>query len=216
MKNKLSKETKRTAIITTIICFIPIIIGACLYNRLPDTIATHWDFKGNANGFSSKFVGVIVFPGILAVLNIFTPFMFSIDPKYTNAGEKIKAVIQWIFTITSVFCTTITLGSALGYDINVELFAPIFAGILFTVIGNFLPKTKQTYTIGIRVPWTLNSEENWNKTHRMAGYLWVVCGILFIASAFLPESEILYTILLCVIIFVPIIYSYVIYRKENK
>ncbi len=160
MKNKLSKETKRTAIITTIICFIPIIIGACLYNRLPDTIATHWDFKGNANGFSSKFVGVIVFPGILAVLNIFTPFMFSIDPKYTNAGEKIKAVIQWIFPITSVFCTTITLGSALGYDIN--------------------------------------------------------CGILFIASAFLPESEILYIILLCVIIFVPIIYSYVIYRKENK
>ena len=97
-----------------------------------------------------------------------------------------------------------------------ELFAPIFVGILFTVIGNFLPKTKQTYTIGIRVPWTLNSEENWNKTHRMAGYLWVVCGILFIASAFLPESEILYIILLCVIIFVPIIYSYVIYRKENK
>ena len=90
---------------------------------------------------------------------------------------------------------------------------PVFMGLLFILIGNYLPKTKQSYTMGIRLPWTLSSEENWNRTHRLAGFLWVLCGVLFIVMSFIGWSLPLFLILLAVMILVPLIYSYLLYRK---
>ena len=87
-------------------------------------------------------------------------------------------------------------------------------GILFVVIGNYLPKTKQSYTMGIKLPWTLASEENWNRTHRLAGFLWVIGGILLILLTLLRLWN-TWTFLLVIIPMsvVPMIYSYLLYRK---
>ena len=88
----------------------------------------------------------------------------------------------------------------------------LLLGILFTVIGNYMPKAKQSYTMGIKLPWTLNSEENWNRTHRLAGFVWSVGGLLMIVNGFVQWVW-LSEIIVFAMIFIPIVYSFVLYRK---
>ena len=89
-------------------------------------------------------------------------------------------------------------------------------GLLFLIIGNYLPKARQNYTIGIKIPWTLANEENWNRTHRLAGYLWMICGILMIFNCltrFVPAIW-LFGILL-IMVLVPCIYSFWLHAKKG-
>ena len=90
---------------------------------------------------------------------------------------------------------------------------PVFMGLLFIAIGNYLPKTKQSYTMGIKLPWTLASEENWNRTHRLAGFLWVLCGLFFIVTSFTGWSLAAFLIPIIVMVLVPAVYSYLLYRR---
>ncbi|MCQ2491418.1 MAG: SdpI family protein [Lachnospiraceae bacterium] len=212
----MTKATKQTLILTSIVCLIPIIAAILLYDQLPNAIATHWGVDGQPNGWSSKFVGTIVFPGILLIVNLLFPFLLKIDPKYKNMGNKVKSIVQWIIPATSLFASGITLFSALGANVRVEIYTPLFMGLLFIIIGNYLPKTGQSYTLGIKLPWTLHDEDNWAKTHRMAGFLWVLCGVLMIISAFFKIRMISMVVLLIVMVIVPCIYSYLLYAKKNK
>ena len=94
--------------------------------------------------------------------------------------------------------------------------AELFMGLLFIIVGNYLPKSRQNYTVGIRVPWTLADEENWNRTHRMAGFLWVLCGILLLVCALCRvRNPVLIFGLLFVITIIPIVYSYLLYKKSG-
>ncbi len=183
---KMTREERIELILTTIVCLIPVIAGIILYSRLPNQIATHWDAQGNVNGMSSKFTGAIIFPGILVLLNVIFPLLLRIDPKYENMNSKLKTISHWIIPVVAMFCSGATLAAGLGMKTHVEVIAPMLVGVLFVLVGNYLPKTRQSYTMGIKLPWTLNSEENWNHTHRMAGFLWVVGGFLIIICGFLP------------------------------
>lgn len=211
MKN--DDKMKYTTIITTIVCLIPVIIGSILYPKLPDTIVTHWDASGNPNGWSSKMVGAIVFPGSLVLVNILFPMLLKLDPKYNNMNEKIKHLLHWIIPVVSIFCSSSTLAVALGKDVKISLTGSLFMGMIFVVIGNYLPKMTQSYTVGIRIPWTLNSEENWNKTHRMAGFLWVICGIIMMITGFLGMGGASIIVIVVITIFVPILYSYLLSKR---
>lgn len=204
----MSKEMKKTWILSTIVCLIPILIGILLYNKMPEQIATHWGADGTPNGWSSRFTGVIVFPGSLVVLNLIFPFLLKVDPKYTNMSEKIKCLLHWIIPAVAVFASGTTLAAALGAEVKVEFMTPMFMGLLFTIIGNYLPKMSQTYTVGIKLPWTLADEENWNRTHRFAGYLWVVCGLLIMVGAFTPIRGTIAILLAVLMVLGPTVYSY--------
>lgn len=212
----MTKDTKKLTIITTLICLIPIIIGIILYPQLPDTIVTHWDGQGNPNGWSPKFMGVIVFPGILAILNLFAPVLLRMDPKYDNIGSKGRTLIQWILPLVEVFCSSTTLASALGMDSRVTLTGPMLMGIIFIMIGNYLPKMGQSYTVGIKLPWTLADEENWRSTHRLSGFLWVCGGFLTLICGFLPYKRFTFPVIFVALIIVPTVYSYWHYRKHHK
>lgn len=211
------KEMKKTWIISTVICLIPVILGIILFPQLPDQIATHWDGQGVPNGWSSKFVGAIVFPGSLAVLNLLMPVLLKMDPKYNNVGAKMKSLILWIMPAVSLVCSTSTLGAALGYEMHVATITPELIGLLFVVIGNYLPKTGQSYTVGIKIPWTLHSEENWNKTHRLAGFVWVIGGILMVILGLLGGKMIvpLFMVIVAVCALIPVVYSYLYFKKET-
>ena len=105
--------------------------------------------------------------------------------------------------------------TALGHKVDVEIIMPLFMGALFVIIGNYMPKCKQSYTMGIKLPWTLNDEENWNKTHRMAGFLWVIGGVIIMASAFLGSFWLFFVVLIPMVV-VPFVYSYTLYKKKTK
>ncbi len=206
-------KNKKIWIWTSLICLIPIIVGAAVYSRLPETMATHWNMNGEPDGWSSRAFAVFGLPGILLGVNLLLPWMLKADPKHENMNDKLVLISLWIIPVVSLLCCGLTLARGLGYTVRVERWVPIFMGVLFIVIGNYLPKTKQSYTMGIKLPWTLNSEENWNRTHRLGGFLWVVGGALFILMSFIGWSLAAFLIILALMVLAPMAYSYLLYRK---
>lgn len=207
------KELKKTYILTIVLSLVPVIAGIVLYPRLPERIVTHWDAAGEPNGWSSKFVGAILLPGMLAALQAAFPFLLRMDPKYENVGDQMKRLLLWILPVTAWICGGSTLCAALGMNVPVKIIVPMFLGLLFIFVGNYLPKTKQSYTVGIKIPWTLQSEENWNRTHRLAGFLWVAAGIvMLIAAWFSFRMKVIFPLMFIVII-IPCVYSYLLFKK---
>ena len=208
------KEYKGKIILTSIVTILPILIGLVLWNRLPDTIATHFGADNVPNGWSSKPFAVIGIPAILLVFHLFALGITLNDPKKRNIGKMMLSVIFWIIPVVSLVVNTATLSYAMGSKIDIGMIANILVGLMFIIMGNYMSKNRQNYTVGIRIPWTLGSEENWDRTHRFASKLWVIGGIIFVINAFVQSILILVVIILMTMI-APMIYSFVLYKKGN-
>lgn len=209
------KKYKILLIITSVIILLPAVAGLIMWNDLPDSMATHFGINGNADGYSSKAFAVIGLPLIILGLHLLCFFITRLDPKKRNIHDKAMVLVLWVCPSVSVICSLATYSHALDIPIPFVTIIIVFMGILFAVIGNYLPKCKQNYTVGIKVPWTLADEEIWNKTHRFAGFLWIIGGILILATAFLQSFVIFISITMLMVI-VPFVYSIVIYKKKNK
>ena len=206
------KKHLKTLIITSIVILLPILAGIILWNQLPDPMPTHWNAAGEIDGWSSKPFAVFGLPCILVAAQWLCMLGMAADPKKNSHPTKIVHLVLWIIPVLSVVLHTFTYLIALGYGVRMEVAMPIFIGLIFTIIGNYLPKCKQNYTIGIKIPWTLNNEENWNKTHRFAGFLWVVCGIVIMLTGFFGSFWIFLPIVLLMVL-APFANSYYLHRK---
>lgn len=119
------------------------------------------------------------------------------------------------------FMSTIYLLSGLnilGYNIPIDVWIPTMVGVLFLVLGNYMPKIKNNWFMGIRTPWTLSSEEVWNKTHRLAGKTFIAGGVVMIAMNFFPLAMQMpiFFIMIAIMVLVPMIYSYLLFSNEQK
>ena len=209
------KNNKARVIITSLITLLPTLLGVIIWQKLPETVATHFGANNEANGWSSKPFTVFAIPLILLGLHLLCLFLTSFDPKSDNIGEKSKKLVFWIIPLTSVVIFTAIYANALGIKLDVGMICIIFMGVLYIVLGNFLPKTKQNHVFGVRLPWTLSDEENWNKTHRVAGFCMVIAGILAILTSFL-RNFVLFMIITALAAMIPIIFSFVYYQKHRN
>lgn len=206
------KKNLKVLIITSLVILLPILAGVILWNQLPEQIPSHWNAVGEIDGWTSKPFTVFGFPLILLAVQWLCTLGIGADPKKNNHPPKILHLVLWIIPILSVLLHTITYAVALGKEVRMEMVMPVLVGLLLAIIGNYLPKCKQNYTIGIKIPWTLNSEENWNRTHRFAGRLWVICGLAIMLTGFIGGFWVFLPIALLMVI-APFIYSYLLHRK---
>ncbi len=211
MKNKI-KFKKESVISVIISIFLFAIVNLLFYKKMPETLPTHWGFNNKIDGYSSKFTALITTPLLLIFLNIFSCFMLDNDPKNKDKNNFVitigKATIPLVMLITFV----ISVFYGLGKKINVMVIISIFVGFLLILIGNYLPKTKRNYTVGIKLPWTLNSDENWNKTHRLAGYFFILGGIFFLFTPFIGNEYLIFLTFMIIGI-IPAIYSFYLYKN---
>ena len=121
-------------------------------------------------------------------------------------------MVLWLVPVVSVITCMSIYGLALGMDIDIGVIVNIMVGIMFIILGNYVHKVKQNYTVGMKLPWTLNSEENWNRTNRMTGWILILSGLLFLMNSLLLKTEIVLAVILLVIL-VPMIYSFILYKK---
>ena len=212
------KRNKGILILTSIVIMLPVIIGLLLWNRLPEQMPTHWNINGEVDSWSSKRVAVFGFPSLVLALHWLCFLASTADPKREAYTKKMLTLVLWICPIISLLVSSLTYSKALGFDLSVNIIMPLLVGLMFLVIGNLLPKMRQSYTLGIKLPWTLNNEENWNKTHRFAGKVWVVCGLAILLSIFLPLTTMVAVIICAIIavVLVPMAYSYSIYKRHKK
>lgn len=214
----MKKYSKMQLIITSVVILIPVIVGLFLWNKLPDRVVTHWNGNGEPDGWSSKGFAVFGMPLILLAAHWVAIFFTTHDPRNKYQNRKILDMIILLMPIASLGFCDAAYAVALGYEVNINMIACALLGVLFILIGNYLPKCKQNYTIGIKVIWALDDEENWNKTHRLAGKLWVIGGLVVLVSAFVAIDYFFYVLLAMsvIMVLVPILYSYIFYKKSNR
>jgi len=214
----MGKNKYLTIILTSIGCLLPICLSVAVYNDLPEQIAMQWNFEGKPNWYAHKAVGAFGLPLFLAVVNMVTNIFFYKDSRRENISKAMQALTVWLTPFLSLIITPLFLFNNLGVNVPIKMIVFGLLGILFILIGSYMPKNRQNNTVGIKIPWTLNDSENWNKTHRFAGVLWIICGMLFLVAAFLPLSNIVGTIIilsiLLIMTIVPIIYSYVLHKRR--
>ena len=208
------KKNLGKIIISSIIILLPILAGVLLWDRLPEQIPTHFGPNGTADGWSSKTFAVYFMPFIILAMHFACVFATMLDPKHKNITGKSFGIVLWVCPALSTLMSVIMYLTALEYMVNVTTVMMLFIGALYFIIGNYLPKCRQNYTIGIKVPWTLNDEGNWNATHRFAGGLWVVCGLVLIACAFFKFAWIVFVCTISVMVLAPIVYSFWYYKKK--
>jgi uncharacterized membrane protein len=195
------------------------IISAFFYSYLPERVASHWDSQGQVNGYMPRFWGAFLVPIIslgLALLFILIP---KIDPLKSNI-EKFRNYFDWfivIFLLFMLYVHMLTILWNLGARFNMlQLMIPAM-GLLFFYMGLLLQKAKRNWFIGIRTPWTLSSDNVWDKTHRLGAKLYMLAGIIALLGVLLPKIAIWLVIVPVITASIyTIAYSYFEYKKEKR
>ncbi|MBO5347124.1 MAG: SdpI family protein [Lachnospiraceae bacterium] len=212
------KKYKGLIIVSSIVVLLPMLLGLILWNRLPDTMVTHWGAEGAADGAMGKAFAVFLIPVICLALHLICVFFTLMDKKNKEQNPKVVSICFWIIPIISLLCNGYIYAFALDSQFNMLMLGTMsFMGVVFILFGNYLPKCKPNHTIGIKVIWALRNEENWVKTHRFAGKTWVLAGVLFLLSLAVPGIVgMVVKAIAMLLLLSPVLYSYLYYRKQLK
>ena len=209
------KRNKGMLILTSIMILVPMLAGLLLWNRLPEQVPIHWGVNGEVDGWAGKGFAVFALPAMMLGFHWICALASSLDSKSREHSPKVLLVVLWILPILSLVLCSLVYATALGYQLSVEIIMPMLVGLMFLIVGNLLPKCRQSYTMGIKLPWTLANEENWNKTHRFGGKVWAIGGVIIMITAFVGSFWLLMSTTV-VMVAAPTIYSYLLYRKQMK
>ena len=215
MKKLFNKKLTKTWIVALIMLIVAI-VGILI---MPDIIPTHFGPSGEPDGWGTKYT-VLMFPAITILVAVLAVPMMRLDPKEENYGRFEKYYYNFFFGFSLFFLAmeVINIVIAMGININMGMIMCLVTGLLMIFVGNMMPKIKQNFYFGIKTPWTLADEENWFKTHRLAGKTFVFGGIVIALGAFVPGEGKAWLLLAVVLVMVaiPLIYSAVLHMKRRE
>lgn len=211
-------KNKKYWLITSAITLAPILLGLLLWDRLPDRIPTHFGIDGAADGWGSKAFAVFGLPLVWLTFQLIIWAVTRLDKQNRGHNEKVLNLVGLIFPAMSIVFAVLMYTRAMAVELEMGSLLFPMLGLLFIAMGNWMPKIKQNSTLGIKIKWTLYNEENWNKTHRFAGFVWVIGGVLFCLMGFVPEKMLVFLLPLEVILLavVPMVYSWNLARKQKQ
>lgn len=197
----------RFLFITCVVCLLPILFGVAMWDSLPDKIAIHFDINNNPDNFGSKGFAVFGLPVMMVALQIICCVINDLNSAKHGERKKLEYATKWIIPAMSIVLQIITLGYSLGWDLDIRKYSIIIVGIIFIIIGNYLPKFDYVKNYNV-------DTEKARKINRFIGFENVILGILFLISAFLPPV----TSVICLLLLIPytiisIIYGIVVSKK---
>ncbi|MGL5978124.1 MAG: SdpI family protein [Erysipelotrichaceae bacterium] len=203
-----------------IFALITLVLTLCLYPFLPESIPMHFNASGAIDSYGHK-ATVFLFPALVLGLPLLAVFLQKVDPKkeqyqlFQNQYWNLMFFLQCFFFFMEAIVILSAFDPAL---VNINAIMMLLLSLLLIFIGNMMPKFKSNYFVGIKTPWTLASTRVWYKTHRFAGKLWFFGGFILLLGFVLPSELQLsfFLVVLFVITLIPIVYSYVIYKGEQK
>ena len=193
------------------------LLGAYFYPKLPERVPSHWNIRGEVDGYSSRFFGAFGLPLIALGIYLMMLVTPSLDPKKRNYPRFIGGynIIRWTTIGIMALTHGVVLMAGMGYKIDAGKVVQPAVALMFILIGNQMGRFKHNYFVGIKTPWTLANEEVWRKTHRMTGPFWVAGGFAALLATWLPAPY-NFAVMMAVIVIVslvPVIYSYFAYRN---
>ncbi len=210
---------KATNAITIALILVSFAIALYLYfsPSFPDVMASHWNYKGEVNGTMPKLWGLFLLPSLMLVLYLLFLVIPLIDPLRANIAKFRDYFDLFIAAITLfmlyIYVLTILWSLGLTFDMNMAL-VPALA-LLFYFMGALMENTKRNWFIGLRTPWTLSSDEVWEKTNRRTGFLFKLCGLISLVGLLWRDYTLLFVII--PVLFVAAygtIYSYLLFNEQ--
>lgn len=206
------KKNKWKLLLSSLLILLPVLFGFAMWDQLPMQMPIQMSGNGGAN----RLFAVVGLPLILLAFQWLCLLLSARDIKGNAQNNKVFSLVIWIIPVLSLFSSGTIYASALGKAPDVVQYSFLLFGLLFTVLGNYLPKCKQSFTTGIKIKWTLANEENWYATHRFAGKIWTVGGLVVMACTFLPLVAAVWTAftVMFAACLIPTVYSYRYYKKQ--
>jgi uncharacterized membrane protein len=189
------------------------------YPHLPAEVATHFDFQGEPNGWSSRLLATVFIPALGLVLVTVFMVLPRIDPR--RANYALFSPTYWTVVNAALVLLlgvhVLSLGKALGWNVNMSRVGLLGVGGLFILMGNLMPRIRPNWFMGLRTPWTLSSDSVWRKTHRFGGAAFVLAGACFVASALLGSTWARYGAVGVAVGagLSSVLYSYVVWKREQ-
>jgi len=212
------KVNKAVAAIGALAVVFFILAGA-FYPFMPELMTSHWNAKGEADGMMSRFWGLFLFPLVSLGITVLLLAIPKIDPLKANI-QKFKSYYYGFiisFLVYFLYIYILTLVWNLGWKFNFSQMIIPAVGILMFIVGVLTSKAKRNFFIGIRTPWTLSSDEVWNRTHRLGGIMFKIAGIVILLLSFVSEIAIYVLLGLALGITVwLIVYSYILFRRLGR
>ena len=214
------KPTIKTEILPILLIILAGITSFYFYAHFPIKVPIHWNIAGEVDNWGSKAMVAFGFPAIILGMYLLFLVLPLFDPKKKRYEQfrKVYHVFKSIFILFMILIYFITSFSSVGYSISIAIWMPILVGLLFIILGNYMAKIKMNWFMGIRTPWTLSSEEVWNKTHRFGGKIFILGGVLMALMGFLPIvwRMPLFFIIIALIVVGTFVYSYLVYLQDKK
>ena len=212
------KKNKFKTIISAIIILLPTLFGVIIWDKIPDEVVTHIGVSGNPDAMGNKALLVFGLPLLLLGIHLLCLWLSGKDPGLKKQPGKAMGIVFWIMPAASFFVSALMYSATLEMEFNPMMFVAGFLGFMFIFVGNYMPTCKQSATMGIKIKWTLENAENWRATHRFSGKVWFICGILMLPCAVLPEKYAPYLLIgiILPVVILPLLYSYLYYRKQLK
>ncbi|MED1918800.1 SdpI family protein [Bacillus thuringiensis] len=182
--------------------FISVVLGVICYPSMPDQMVIHWGPNGEPNGFAPKFVGVSFIPVVMLFIFVAVRSQKQYYQKFQSSHDTILNTLMIVLLVIH----SVIIAYGYGYMLNIGIFVTLILGILFVTIGNFMPRFRHNYLIGIRTPWSLASEEVWKNTHLLSSRVFFIGGILIMLTSFLPTT--IHYVLMLIIVLVTILISF--------
>jgi uncharacterized membrane protein len=208
-------KTTIADLVSVTLIALTVVVTLALYPQLPDPMPTHWNAAGQVDAYMSKPWGVTILPATAAFMFLLMKIIALVSPKEHKADElsRIAGLFQVLLVGFMCAVAVLVLLESLGHDtyLNQVIFGGI--GLLLLIMGNSFGKIRKNFFLGIRTPWTIRSEEVWDRTHRLGGKLFMLAGLLLFINAFIP-LDLRWTLpVVFALLLIPVIYSYIIYRQ---
>ncbi len=210
MRNAENRFNRRDAAIFAI-AGITLLVTWGFFDRLPNPVPTHWNLHGEADGFTALPWGAVIFPAIIMVGWVLMKVLPLISPKAFGMRR-----FQGAFEVVMVAGAGLLALTQLSILFDLEHLVPYALGLYVAVLGNYLGKTEPNFFFGIRTPWTLADAQVWRRTHRLGGWVFVLCGLLIIACTPFGYGFAALAVLLVSAALYLVGYSYVIYVRLNR
>ena len=199
----MTNKNKLKLLISSLVILLPSVAAIILNKVVEPKIPGAWHFGW-------------ILPIILVFMQIFLHLITFRENERVKQNPKIVNITFWILPVLSAYISALFMMLSFGLENAIGVILSVFFGAMFIVFGNFMPKSVQNRTFGLKIKWTLANEDNWAATHRFAGKVWVISGIVTLVGAFLPEMVSIIILVAASVpaVVLPIIYSYRFYKKQ--
>jgi uncharacterized membrane protein len=195
-------------------------VSLIAWPRIPERAPVHWNLAGEVDRYGGRAEVLLLLPAMMVFLWLLLRFLPRIDPRRQNFA-KMEGTYELVITLTLGLLFAVhgaLIAVALGHQVPIDRLVPAMVGVMFLVLGNVLPRARPNWWFGVRTPWTLSNDRVWTRTHRVAGYTFILAGLGLVAVAFVSDVAIRGAVLAATLgaALVPLVYSYFAWRQETS